>query len=507
MDKAAGSLGKAIDRVLIALACVAVLYVVAAAVVYGIYPGYVDHGEPIVAAAAFRMLDGALVYPPFDGPDFTSNIYGPFTYLFNGLVMAMFGGTSLTGKLAGLLALLGAVLAVWATYRHHGPRTLALALLMIAGFLVLLVPYSIWNRPDPFLVAAAAIAVLAVRYPPKGARWLLWVLIGVIGGVACGLKLYGPLFIAPLGLYVALRDRSVLSLVVMTAAGITTALVPFLLPMFPLENYVKWFGIVAEKPTDGEMVTKAFRYGVFFLLPALALLIRRFMSLSRMSEALQDPETVYAGATVIGMLLCGYVASKPGAGMYYLLPFAALSIDMAVRFGASFPADRNGRAAAFAPALAAVLAAVMLVSAVPVQKRFFRALEWDRVQSIKDDLLAIMAQYPERKIQMAVGSSIGGYHNTLQKTELIYAGHPYNVDFGVMIETSFLGIPLSDPLVATIAACETDIWLVPEGEVPLSLNGYYGNTVVAGNFRDAFMTAYAKVGSTAHFDLWACRKN
>ncbi len=496
------SSGSVVDRLLMTLACAAVLYVVAMVAVYGIYPGYLDHGEPIVAAAAYRMLDGAMVYPPFDGPNFTSNIYGPYSYLANGLGMAVFGGGSLTGKLAGLLALLTAVLTVWGTYRENGLRTLATALLLISGFAVLMVPYSIWNRPDPFLLAVAALAVLASQWSFPRTRWVVWLLVGVLGGIACGMKLYGPLFVAPVGFYVALRDRSILSLFIMSAAGIVAILLPFALPVFPLENYLEWFGIVAQKPTDGEMVFKALRYGAFFFLPALALLVGRFAAANGPAAALREPDTAYAGAAVVGMLICGYAASKPGAGMYYLLPFAPLSIDMAVRFMNVVPRKFLRPAAIFI----GILTVVMLVTAVPVQKRIFRALEWDRTQAIENDLYSIMSRYPDRKIQMAVGDSIAGYHDTLQKTELVYSGNPYTVDFGVMAETSYLGIRLPDALVENIAGCTTDIWLVPKGERPLAIVGYYGNKVVDDSFRDAFFEAFAKSESSVYFDLWVCRK-
>lgn len=488
------------DKGLVLAALLAAAYVVVLAAVYASYPGYLDHGEPVVAAAAFKMLDGAQVYPPLSGSQFTSNIYGPYTYLANALFLSIFGGTYWSGKMSGLVALGLSIVAVYLIARDRPAQTRALGTFLFCALALAFMPFSIWNRPDPLLLLVAAMAVLVLRL--DGDRWRRWVLLGMLGGVACGLKLYGPLFIAPLGLYLALRDRSLTAVAVMSAAGAFMVLLPFVLPVFSFEGYIGWFEMVAKKPTAGDLATKALRYGVAFMLPAVALLALRLQRLRAPAKILRDPEAVYAATSLLGMFLCGYAASKPGAGMYYLLPFAPIAVDAAGRVIAGIEPRHAGKMTA----LFAVLAVVVAATAVPVNKRFFRALDWSRTAALNEDLHEIMRQYPDKTIQAAIGSSIGGYHNTLQKTELIYAGHPYTIDFGVMIETSYLGIPVPQSVVARFETCSTDIWLVPKGEEPLTMSGYYGTKVTDAPMRAAFMRSYALTGSSNYFDVWACKR-
>lgn len=494
---------KLMNRLMIVTAFSAVFYLLVMLGSYGLYDGYLDHGEPIVAAAAFKMLTGASVYPSFDGPNFTSNVYGPYLYLVNGFFLGVFGGSAWSGKIAGLVTILLSVFFVWRSYRALPQRLMLLAVNLMVAFIVLFVPYSIWNRPDPMLVMLVAASVLVMREGISLPRWANWVVLGALGGIGLGLKIYGPLFFIPVGMYVALRDKSIISLLVMTVVGFATALLPFMMQEFPLANLLAWFSVVAEKPNDGEMVTKALRYGMFFLFPVILLLGQRMMTLKSPGKCIRDTEAVYALLTLLGAGLCVMLAAKPGAGMYYLLPFAPLSIDMMLRTINNVRAENQVRAIT----TGAILVAAMMVTAVPVQKRFFRALDWDRTTSIKMDLHSIMQANPGKTIQMAVGSTIAGYHNTLQKTELVYAGNPYTVDFGVMIETSYIGILPSDAMVQSFTGCTTDIWLVPKDEDPLAMVGYYGNKIADVKLRKAFMGAYARSGSTAYFDLWACSGN
>jgi len=488
------------SRYIGALAVAAVAGLIAMVLCYGVYDGYMDHGEPIVAAAAFKMLDGAQVYRALDGPNFVSNVYGPYLYLVNGLFLAVFGGSSWGGKISGLCAILLVVLVIWRT--HRGAAS-GLSVLLMCGFAALFVPFSIWNRPDPFLILLTALSVFIARERVSMPRWLLWALMGVAGGMACGLKIYGPLFILPAAMYVILRHKSLAALFVMGAVGIATVMLPFALPMFDLGNYLMWFKVVASKPDAGDMATRALRYGVFFLFPAGLLFAQRASVLRSVRSVATDPQAVYAFLTIFGAGLCVVLASKPGAGMYYLLPFAPLAIDMLIRTADAVHPERKK----LVLVVAGVMAAVLLVTAVPVQKRYYRALDWTRTTGIKEDLHAILRDNPGKTIQMAVGSTIGGYHNTLQKTELVYAGQPYTVDFGIMIETSYLGIGLSPSLIETFSACAMDVWLVPKDEPPLTMRGYYGNFITTENLRDAFLKAYEKTGTTAYYDLWTCRKN
>ena len=79
--------------VLGAIAVLCFIDVAAVAISYLVYPGYLDHGEPMVAMTSWRLLDGFPAYPAFDGPDLTSNIYGPITYLTHAVSLLLASGS------------------------------------------------------------------------------------------------------------------------------------------------------------------------------------------------------------------------------------------------------------------------------------------------------------------------------------------------------------------------------------------------------------------------------
>ncbi len=87
-------------------------------------------------------------------------------------------------------------------------------------------------------------------------------------------------------------------------------------------------------------------------------------------------------------------AIKPGAGWYYYFPFLAIVIDMIVRYSTTIARNKGMVLGGIG-----VLAAVLLILSVPVQKRFLRVLHWDDARQITADIEKIMATYPNATIQ------------------------------------------------------------------------------------------------------------
>jgi len=89
---------------------------------------------------------------------------------------------------------------------------------------------------------------------------------------------------------------------------------------------------------------------------------------------------------------------------------------------------------------------------------------------------------------------------------LLLAGNPYTLDAAVTIEWSKLNIAFPDSTLALIRGCSTDLWLIPKGERPFAMIGYYGNPVFEASFIAAFLASYAKDKSFEYFDVWACKR-
>ena len=192
-------------------------------------------------------------------------------------------------------------------------------------------------------------------------------------------------------------------------------------------------------------------------------------------------------------------ATKAGAGTYYFFPFLAVLVDLILR--------NAGRAKKYKIrvwGLAGLFCAVILVLGVPGQKRFFRALHWQEVFAIQTEIRTIMAAYPENTIEMGIGEDLKTYPRTFNRTLLVLGDHPYTVDYAPAMELTTWGVPVSDDLLSMLRGCNTDIWLVPRGEKPFAMTGYYGTPIIDPAFSDTFNARYAKAKSLQYFDIWKC---
>ena len=483
--------------VLGAIAVLCSIDVVAVAISYLLYPGYLDHGEPVVAMMSWRLLDGFSAYPAFDGPDLTSNIYGPITYLTHAVSFLLAGPGVASSKAAGIVAVTSIPVIVFFTQKRHGLPWALMAVILAAVFILLGLPTSVWNRPDPFLVFLVAVSVWAMNASEKGRpEWGKSVLIGLCGGLAVGFKLHAGVYLLPV-LLLHCWERSFMTFWLIAAVGALALALPFAFDPFSLANFAAWFPLVTAKNSEILLATKVFRYLLFYLAPVLF-----FIAAIRWSDRpLEKAETAYFVAFILSVLIVLVPAMKPGAGWYYFFPFLAIVIDMIVRFSASVIRNRTAVLGGIG-----VLAAAFLVVSVPIQKRFLRALHWEEARRITGEIEGIIAVYQGQKIQMGTGESFVGYNKTLYKPLLVFAGHPYTLDVAIAMETTASGIALPKGVRTRIEGCHTQIWLVPTGESPFEMTGYYGNPVFDDFFKATFRRRYQKRKSFAYFDVWACRR-
>jgi len=469
--------------------------VAAVAISYLVYPGYLDHGEPLVVMSSWRLLDGFPAYPAFDGPDLTSNIYGPITFLTHAVSFLLAGPGVASGKAASLAAVVAIPAVVFMTHKRRGlPWALAAAILA-AGFILLGLPTSIWNRPDPFLALLVAFSVWAMNASKPGRPdWGVCALIGLCGGLAVGFKLHAGLYFVPVVLLFC-QARGFRAFALIGAVGAVTIALPFAFEPFSLTSFAAWFPLVTAKKTVFWLVAKVLRYLVFYATPVLFFLA----ALRWANDAIDRAEVTYFGAFVVTVLIVLLAAVKPGSGWYYFFPFLAVVIDMIVRYSASVIRNRTVVLGGVA-----VLAAALVILSVPVQKRFLRALHWDEARQITAEIDQVMAAYPGATIQMGTGDSLVGYNKTLYKSLLVFAGHPYTLDVAVAMETTASGVALSKAVRTSIENCHTQVWVVPAGEFPFAMTGYYGNPVFDERFKDAFRGSYAKHRRFRYFDTWMC---
>lgn len=475
------------------LAGLAYASLVAVGVTYLAYPAFVDHGEPSTLLIAWRLLQGLPAYPAFSAPERITNIYGPLAYGVNVPFLAVLGPSISVGKSAAVLAALAIPLAVFWSRIRDGWTAAAAGVLLASGYAILHLPATLWNRPDSFVTLCVALALVALRSTGlSGHETLRAVAIALCTGLAVGAKLHAALYFAPIVLFYV-WERGFGTLALMAAVGAAVMLAPFALPLFSLNDYLSWFEpVAAGKQNSWGVFLKVFRYSLFYFAPLVFPLLER--------KTLQKRDWLYVGAYAGCLVLAYFPASKPGAGMHYLLPFAPVAVDIAIRYGAARFTRRAATAAA------AILAVALLLICMPIQQRFIEALRWDDARAIESEIRQIMADFKGRSLEMGVGETVVSYPRTFQKTILVTAGNPYSLDAAIVTETAYLKIPLPPETIARVRACRTNAWLIPAGERPFAMVGYYAMPAFGQEFQDAFLAAYEKRRSYRTFDVWVCRR-
>lgn len=489
------------QRVWILFAVAGLLFINLAWVIgsYLIYPGYLDHGEPSVALISWRLLDGFPAYPGFEEPGMVSNVYGPLTYVMHAVSFGLFGPSVMSGKAASLLAALLIPVFIFLSQRMKGFEAAFIGAILATGLVALHIPYSIWNRPDSFIALLVVLGVwVANESNPEGPEWGKSLVIAILGGLAVGFKLHAGIYFAPIVIFHCLNEnRGIKVFVAMSAVGMAVVLLPFAFSAFSISSFILWIVRHVDKDNPATTVIRVVRYGLIYLAPLVFFLAARRWPKKRAGL----PEKAYFWVFMASLLAVTYPASKIGAGVHYFFPFLAIFVDQILRHARRVRKYQNKVMAGIG-----VLAAVILILGVPVQKRFYRALHWEKIASIQSEIRAIMAKNPDKTIEMGVGQNTATYPRTFNKTLLVLDGHPYTIDAAPAMEMTMMKIPLNDDLLSLLRGCSTDLWLIPKGEKPFVMTGYYGVPTVGQAFIDTFNASYAKVESLDHFDVWGCRR-
>ena len=493
-------------RVILGLAIFAALNLLAVVIAYALYPGYLEHGEASISATAFRLLQGHPAYYSFTAPERISNVYGPWTYLWHAWPLALFGASLTTSKIAAVLGPVLVLLGAWAVGRRHGRQGEAVAVALAAGFLIFQLGFPVTIRPDSLLTVLVTVSLLAMLRAEGRCdmAWAETLAMGVAGGIAVNVKIHAALYLAPVVLLHLLPNWW--RLAPMALAGLAALTLPFLSPLFPLHDYLSWFGPMSNKENSWIALRMLWMKLAFYLgFPLLTWALAGF-------GGLKSRERIYLAAYLGCALLVLLPATKVGANHHYYLPFLPLAVDLTLR-GLAAAGERPRARQALA-----ILIVLLLFMAGQSEKRFLKALEWTQSRDVVAEIGQILRDHPGTTIQMGVGGP-----NTEEKFFLyswrnlpVFAGGPYTMDSGIVMEMTKLGVPMPAEAIRRMAACETQLWLTPQGEEPFSLKGYYEQTNQVGIavrqtvydpvWRATFAAHHHLEASGRYFDLWRCQE-
>jgi hypothetical protein len=479
-------------RLSLAGAAIGTAMLTAALAAYMVYPAYIEHAEAALSATAWRMLQGIPAYHSLDSADRTTNLYGPVTYLWHAWPLALFGASIPASKVAGVLAAALLPLVIALDHRRLGLAAPAAAMATLGTVAFLNFPVTI--RPDCLLAVLVALTVAAIRRGETAPGWGPTIVFGICAGLAVNLKIYALIYFAPLALLHLWGNWRRLPVVAAVAAVVAAA--PFAMPLFPPRDFFAWFPLMAGKENALAALRDVANHLAVALLPPIVVWAAGRAAWGRAGGGVR----AYLCAHAACVLLVLYPATKPGAGFHYFLPFLATSIDLTMRGLAAGGAERRQRIA--------VLAGVALILGLAYQpeRRFFKILDWAEARAATTEIAAVLKDHPGETVEMGIGGNDPlNFRWYSWRNLLVYAGNPYTIDISVMMEMTRLKLPMPAETIARIRNCHTRLWLIPKGETPFKLIGYYNQIVVGDDFREAFMAAYERAESRAVYDVWRCR--
>jgi len=443
---------------------------------------YLDHIESSVLIPGYNYLHGRALYEIQDGAPRLATFYGPLAYLIHSLALATVGPYIISGKIFSGLALLGTVtLLVWHFRRHATFGPSCNGVFMLLAGLTLFYPVTIWIRPDPFEMMLVAVAVVAANR-----RW------GVIGlgasiGLAVNFKIHAFFYFLPV--IFELYGRGGLRSLARAAgvAGIIF-LIPFLLPGISLSDYVT----VLSQQVGG----RAPELGL--LVPAIwAMLLLCFpIVFALVSEQRDRPrkDLAYVRITIGTVILLIYPATFPGAGPYHFMPLLPVLAEAYMRAGPS-----NIRARLFPWII--LLNGLHIASYNLAVPRMVSG--W---QVTTDQALALAQTRADRSVEIGYGDNLLSYNIAqLSRVVLTLKDYPPSIDAQVLMELASVGVDGSKRWLPYLTQCQVGLWLLPAGERPFAMAGYYGkNSVFSEAFQQAFTTNYRRTSTAGYFDLWEC---
>jgi hypothetical protein len=467
---------------------------------YLFVPNYLDHGEPTVAVSSALLLRGQPIYPAWDtGQGMYGTIYGPVLIFVHAAVLFLSKNIQAT-KFAGIVAIWLALLFIVLDAR----RTIHLGSMALVsmGCMVLVLFFffeeTFWNRPEPFLLLLSALGVRALRLPSTTAAPV----IGLLAGLAAGLKLHAFLYFVPVAVALLSREEpprtSALRLAGMIfAVALTATLAPFLHPFVSLKHYLAYLELAADSGLSFGIFLKNLKFLAVMITPGVAIYLIRRPVRSRETEL-----------SLLALLVCtaitAVIAAKPGSGPWHLLPFLPPLMFLTLKFAMlerQHPGLSIGNQTAanwFFCLYICAFGPWLLTSSISMSRVIASSpLAWSRLAELEK----LYAIYPEAEMGV---SDFENYYVTFYRVIGVLRGTPvhFEIPFIMDVRAAGLGDAATEALVE---GCKITEWILPNAGAPFSIHYPGQNELLSDKFRQDFENNYRVVFNGNYYNVWSCR--
>jgi len=492
-------------RIVQGLGLVLTLTYALTAILYLLYPNYIDHFEATVSAISWLGTHGHLIYPDWQTGDIYEAPYGPLLFMTNGAVLRLFP-TIFGSKLAGWTAFLTALALTYITLKAKALDGRKIAFLF---FMILIATFSFvhddahafWSRAEPFLILIVVLSVIAALTLPEAVAAIT---IGILAGLAIDFKLHGALYAVPAAVAVfgagkSWRDRIGLATLLSIGAAIVATL-PFLLNSggkgSTVEGYISVILIAANHGLNLSLLIDNLLFALLLFAPIIFTLHFR-------RPALDAFDSWFLGGLFVSLAMTTIVASKPGAGTHHFLPLVPISVYVllsVLEAPASRPAPEfNARV------VGTMVLVSLLVSYAPGElqwtrnfARKFRMLQTEKTKI--DELQAIHSQYIRAEVGL---SDDGHYGDTFYRSFLVFQGAPLHIDFAAWMDLAYAGVS-ETRIIGFLKQCDVPVWILPEGAPFTQINYYTQLPLLSDEFRRTFFANYHLIQRGEFYQVWRC---
>ena len=474
----------------------------------------VNLDEPTVISVSAAALHGQPLYTSASAGDRYSLLYGPVTYWVFWPPMLAHVIDLRFFQLWVILPLLGAGLLLIRIARRAGDLFgSGFALLPYAASVIMQSLHEWAMKGDAWLLLFFSIQLESALMLPGNAAVIV---VALCAALIINIKVtLIPLVLLPLTELGRRLGATKAILAAILAAVFAVA--PFLLPNVSAVNFIYYLRSSSHHGFRALFVKVDAELALFMALPAIVLLLLQILedrdrTLQRlMKHRLTIILSIAACATVI------FTSAKRGAGPWHLAPLAPMFTWLAAVLWRRL----RGSPAILSQAVPrALLAAVVLSQCLLafISLRSSVALHWRGIpyylpvseRLVAQDLISIVKSHPGTSIQMGYGSD-KTYEMTWERPVLVLLGNRYSLDADALDEADMADEPLPQATFDELKNCSSQIFLIPKGDRPFSLQSNY---FIYGNpdfrdlfpiaFRQEFLRDYRKSGSSRYFDLWHC---
>ena len=276
-----------------------------------------DHAEASVAALSLLWHNGQALYDP--AQPLRMPLYGPVLFAANRIHLLFSSDILSTGKLLGIFASSVGLFGVFVTSRR---RVRLADSILVTGFaavaLMAFGSYPISVRGDGLLFLFVSLSIVLMDSPRTESRamGLRWFLLGVIVGLAMGIKITAPLYFLPAAAAAIGKEFRIRYFFYAGLGTLIFLVAPFV--VFDGLDPVAYLESLMQAANHPRLISKALgvlAWGLILLLPLLATLV---IQTDRQEWWIRFRWPVLA-LGIIGVLLCVFGA-KIGAGGHHALP-------------------------------------------------------------------------------------------------------------------------------------------------------------------------------------------